>query len=102
MNALCCFPCVSVHGNALGDDGVRALCGSLAVHPNVIHLDLGDCKMTQMGIAHISKLLPEQGAKRGRPTIHIIKSKSSIFTIITLSDVAWYGDNVTLVYVLYH
>ena len=55
----------SLHGCPLGDKGGSMLCRALATHPNVVSLDLGDCRLKDKTIAHLSDLLPPNGAKRG-------------------------------------
>uniref|UniRef100_X2A7U4 Uncharacterized protein n=1 Tax=Capitella teleta TaxID=283909 RepID=X2A7U4_CAPTE len=54
-----------LHGCSLGYEGAALLAQGLALHPNIVSLDLGDCCMTDSALMGISDLLPPNGAKRG-------------------------------------
>ena len=56
----------SIHGSVMGQYGMQILCKVLTVHPNIVSLDLGDCKLTDNCIILLTDLLPPNGAKRGK------------------------------------
>ena len=55
----------SVHGNDIGDQGMAMLGKSVASHPHIVSLDVGDCGLTDGSIPVLADLLPPNGAKRG-------------------------------------
>ncbi|XP_033640112.1 leucine-rich repeat-containing protein 73-like [Asterias rubens] len=54
-----------LHGSPLGDNGLALLMDSLALHPGITSLDLGDCRLGDVAIQMLCRLLPEKGAKPG-------------------------------------
>nr|XP_039269023.1 leucine-rich repeat-containing protein 73-like [Styela clava] len=54
-----------LHGTQLGDVGLGLLIKSLAHHPSLSCLDVGDCLITDTGIRLLVTLLPPDGAKAG-------------------------------------
>ncbi|XP_002738072.1 leucine-rich repeat-containing protein 73-like [Saccoglossus kowalevskii] len=54
-----------LHGNHIGDEGMEILYDSLSMHPSLVSLDMGDCRLGDKAIRLISNLLPDDGAKPG-------------------------------------
>uniref|UniRef100_A0AAV2JR06 Leucine-rich repeat-containing protein 73 n=1 Tax=Knipowitschia caucasica TaxID=637954 RepID=A0AAV2JR06_KNICA len=54
-----------LHGNMLSGPGSLVLFRSLAVHPALLSLDLGDCSLSDRELDHVCGLLPPDGAKPG-------------------------------------
>ena len=59
------MPCFSVHGSHIGDKGLDVLGHALALHPNIVSLDIGDCDVNDRAMDWIIRLLRTNGAKRG-------------------------------------
>uniref|UniRef100_A0A8C6SL24 Leucine rich repeat containing 73 n=1 Tax=Neogobius melanostomus TaxID=47308 RepID=A0A8C6SL24_9GOBI len=55
--------CLSLHGNALA--APDALVRSLALHPALLSLDLGDCSLSDQTLEQVCGLLPPDGARPG-------------------------------------
>ncbi|XP_072016809.1 leucine-rich repeat-containing protein 73-like [Amphiura filiformis] len=55
-----------LHGSPLGDEGLSILIESLALHPGIVSLDVGDCQLQDDGVSLLAqRLLPANGAKPG-------------------------------------
>lgn len=55
----------SLHGTALGDEGLECLMPALQAHPKLQSLDFGDCQLGDDGIRQICTLLPSSQGRRG-------------------------------------
>nr|CAB3263534.1 leucine-rich repeat-containing protein 73 [Phallusia mammillata] len=71
-----------LHGNPLGERGLALLSKSLSLHPSIVNLDVGDCKLTDSCAKLLSNLLPPDGAKSGLKEL-VLSSNPGI------SEVGW-------------
>ena len=57
----------SIHGNQIGEAGVKILHPSLLKHPLIISLDIGDCGIGDEGLELICQLLAKRHGHPGKP-----------------------------------
>lgn len=55
----------SIHGNDVGDVGMKKLAKALLFHPHITSLDVGDCNLSDDSVESICNLLPPHGKKSG-------------------------------------
>jgi hypothetical protein len=56
----------SLHGNNIGDAGMKKIAKILLQHPSIICLDVGDCNLGDESVEAICNLLPPHGKKTGK------------------------------------
>ncbi|XP_076098401.1 leucine-rich repeat-containing protein 73-like [Mytilus galloprovincialis] len=54
-----------IHGNSIGDAGMKKLAKTLLHHSTIVSLDVGDCDLSDDSIETICNLLPPHGKKSG-------------------------------------
>ncbi|CAC5401822.1 Leucine-rich repeat-containing protein 73 [Mytilus coruscus] len=59
------FKMMSIHGNSIGDAGMKKIAKTLLHHPTIASLDVGDCDLSDDSIETICNLLPPHGKKSG-------------------------------------
>ena len=55
----------SLHGSAIGNNGMKTLQESLLRHPGIVNLDLSDCQIGDDSIDYICQLLPGDKTRHG-------------------------------------
>ena len=55
----------SLHGTALGNEGLECLMPAIQNHPNLQSLDFGDCQLGDDGVRQICTLLPSSKSRQG-------------------------------------